>query len=95
VDAVGAVALAAKAVELRPAEGAYWNTLGVAHYRAEEWQAAIDALTNRMSCCRRALQLQRLLPGDGQLAAVERSRRARVLPSGHYVDGPAWPEEPN
>ena len=35
---------AQKAVELAPNEGNYWNTLGAAHYRAEEWSAAIDCL---------------------------------------------------
>src|SRR5262249_22089469 len=39
-----AVDLAKKAVELAPKEGAYWNTLGVAHYRAGDWKAAIAAL---------------------------------------------------
>jgi WD40 repeat protein/tetratricopeptide (TPR) repeat protein len=39
-----AVELAKEAVGLFPGEGDYWHTLGVAHYRAEEWQAAITAL---------------------------------------------------
>jgi tetratricopeptide (TPR) repeat protein len=39
-----AVALAQKAVQLAPKEGAYWNTLGVAHYRAGDWKAAVAAL---------------------------------------------------
>jgi WD40 repeat protein/serine/threonine protein kinase len=43
-----AVQLAQKAVELAPKEGFYWNTLGVAHYRARHWQNAIDALTKSM-----------------------------------------------
>ncbi|MBC8355141.1 MAG: tetratricopeptide repeat protein [Planctomycetes bacterium] len=40
----GAVVLAQKAVELEPGSGSYSNTLGVAQYRAGNWQAAIDAL---------------------------------------------------
>jgi len=39
-----AVKLAQKAVELTPQEGSFWNTLGIAHYRAGEWQDGIDAL---------------------------------------------------
>ena len=27
-----------------PEAGSYWNTLGVAHYRAGDWKAAIEAL---------------------------------------------------
>jgi WD40 repeat protein len=43
-----AVQLAEKAVDLAPKEGDYWNTLGVAHYRAGRWQNAIEALTESM-----------------------------------------------
>jgi tetratricopeptide (TPR) repeat protein len=39
-----AVELAKHAVELKPTEGLYWNTLGVAHYRAGDWKAAIESL---------------------------------------------------
>jgi serine/threonine protein kinase/tetratricopeptide (TPR) repeat protein len=39
-----AVALAKKAVELSPDQGSFWNTLGVAHYRARDWKAALAAL---------------------------------------------------
>ena len=38
-----AAELANKAVELEPAQGMYWNTLGTAHYRAGNWQLAIEA----------------------------------------------------
>jgi tetratricopeptide (TPR) repeat protein len=43
-----AVRLAKRAMELAPLAGGYWNTLGVAHYRAGDWQAAIAALTKSM-----------------------------------------------
>jgi tetratricopeptide (TPR) repeat protein len=43
-----AVEAAAKAVDLRPRQGAYRNTLGVAHYRAGDGKAAIEALTKSM-----------------------------------------------
>ena len=39
-----AVELAKRAVRQAPGEAMYWNTLGVAHYRAREWEAAIKAL---------------------------------------------------
>jgi tetratricopeptide (TPR) repeat protein len=39
-----AVDLAQKAVELNRNAGHIWNTLGVAHYRAGSWPAAIEAL---------------------------------------------------
>ena len=39
-----AVAAARKAVELEPEHGEFWNTLGVASYRAGDWKAAIAAL---------------------------------------------------
>jgi serine/threonine protein kinase/tetratricopeptide (TPR) repeat protein len=39
-----AVILAKKAVELAPAVGDYWNTLGAALYRAGRWKEAVAAL---------------------------------------------------
>ncbi|QEH35647.1 Serine/threonine-protein kinase PrkC [Aquisphaera giovannonii] len=47
-DPARAVELARKAVDLSPNEGTNWNTLGIAYYRAGDWRAAIDALTNSM-----------------------------------------------
>ena len=43
-DPSRAVKLAQEATSLAPANGAYWNTLGVAHYRAGDWKAAAAAL---------------------------------------------------
>ncbi len=43
-DTALAVRLARKAVEWEPGQFAYWNTLGVAHYRDGNWSAAITAL---------------------------------------------------
>jgi tetratricopeptide (TPR) repeat protein len=42
-DPQQAVTLARKAVELNPKQGNWWNTLGVAHYRAGDAKAAITA----------------------------------------------------
>jgi eukaryotic-like serine/threonine-protein kinase len=47
-DPAKAVALAKRAVELRPTDGTGWNTLGAAQYRAGDWQAAIESLTKSM-----------------------------------------------
>jgi eukaryotic-like serine/threonine-protein kinase len=47
-DAKQAVVLAKKAVELAPKNGGYWNTLGVARYRAGDWKAASAALEKSM-----------------------------------------------
>lgn len=43
-DPVQAVRLTERAVELAPLEGKYWNTLGLARYRAGDWPGAIEAL---------------------------------------------------
>src|SRR5262249_47133440 len=43
-DPTRAVELAKIAVELTPKSGDSWNTLGVANYRAGDWQAAVEAL---------------------------------------------------
>jgi serine/threonine protein kinase/uncharacterized protein HemY len=39
-----AVELAKKAVSLSPDDWAFWNTLGVAYYRAGSWRSAVEAL---------------------------------------------------
>jgi serine/threonine protein kinase len=45
---IEAVTLAKKAVSLAPLAGSYWNTLGVAQYRAGDWSASIAALRQSM-----------------------------------------------
>jgi tetratricopeptide (TPR) repeat protein len=40
--------VAQKATELAPRVGGYWNTLGVAQYRAGDWKAAVAALERSM-----------------------------------------------
>ena len=42
-DPAAAVTLAKGAVERAPKTGDFWNTLGLAQYRAEAWEAAIGA----------------------------------------------------
>jgi tetratricopeptide (TPR) repeat protein len=48
-DPARAVGLAEQAVARAPAAGAFWNTLGVARYRAGEWAAAIAALEKSLA----------------------------------------------
>lgn len=43
-DSARAIALASKATEANPNCATYWNTLGVAHYRAGDFKAAIATL---------------------------------------------------
>ncbi len=43
-DPAQAVKLARKAVELAPEDSRFWNTLGVAHYRAGDGKSALAAL---------------------------------------------------
>jgi WD40 repeat protein len=43
-DIKRAIELARKAVELAPQDGDCWRSLGVAHYRAGDWKAALEAL---------------------------------------------------
>jgi serine/threonine protein kinase len=43
-DASRAVELAEGAVKRAPSEGLYWNTLGLARYRAGQWKGATEAL---------------------------------------------------
>ena len=47
-DPSQAVALATQALSLAPKESAFWTTLGFAHYRAGEWQAASAAIETSM-----------------------------------------------
>jgi serine/threonine protein kinase/Flp pilus assembly protein TadD len=47
-DAARAVTLASRAVELAPEQPGFWNTLGVAHYRAGHWQDSNTALEKSM-----------------------------------------------
>ena len=49
-----AVELAEQATRQVPGEASYWTTLGIAHYRAGEWQAAVEALE----------EAEKLTPGE-------------------------------
>jgi serine/threonine protein kinase/Tfp pilus assembly protein PilF len=47
-DSVKAVEFAERALELAPRVGEIWNTLGVAQYRAGDWNAAVESLQRSM-----------------------------------------------
>jgi serine/threonine protein kinase/Flp pilus assembly protein TadD len=47
-DPVRAIKLAEKALEVEPGRPNFWNTLGVARYRAGDWKASIEALRKSM-----------------------------------------------
>lgn len=47
-DPARAVEVARKAIELAPKGGGFWNTLGVAYYRAGDWKASVAALEKSM-----------------------------------------------
>jgi len=42
------VDLSKELAEANPGDGALWHSLGVAHYRASNWQSAVDALNKSM-----------------------------------------------
>jgi tetratricopeptide (TPR) repeat protein/tRNA A-37 threonylcarbamoyl transferase component Bud32 len=47
-DPLRAVDFARKAIAIAPRNPQYWHTLGVAQYRAGQWQAALESLKNSM-----------------------------------------------
>ncbi len=47
-DSRRAIGLAKEAIHLSPEEGNFWNTLGVAHYRASHWDESIRDLEKSM-----------------------------------------------
>jgi serine/threonine protein kinase/uncharacterized protein HemY len=85
-DALRAVELAQKAVELAPEVGDYWNTLGAAQYRAGNWQGAIAALERSMELRRGGdsfdwffLAMARWQLGEREKARVWYERAVRWL----------------
>jgi tetratricopeptide (TPR) repeat protein len=82
-----AVSYARKAVELAGDEGTYWNTLGVAHFRAQNWDEATRALGRSME-----------MRGDGEgdsydwffLAMVHASKNQKDEGRQWYDRAVAW-----
>jgi serine/threonine protein kinase/Flp pilus assembly protein TadD len=82
-----ALQLAKKAVEMAPNNGAFWNTLGVANYRAGQWKAAVEALE-------KSLQLQRDNAWDLFFLAMAHWQLGdREAARDDYRKGVAWMEE--
>jgi serine/threonine protein kinase/tetratricopeptide (TPR) repeat protein len=88
-DPVEGVTRARSAVTLAPHKGAYWNTLGVAHYRTGNWIEAVTALT-------RATQLR--AGGDGYdwffLAMAHWQRGDRHEARRWFDEAVAWMDMP-
>jgi tetratricopeptide (TPR) repeat protein len=88
-DPERAVALARKAVRKAPAEGTYWNTLGVALYRAGDWKGVLAALD-------RSMELRQ--GGDGFdwfiLAMAHWRLREKDLARSWYREAVQWMDDP-
>jgi tetratricopeptide (TPR) repeat protein len=83
-----ALSAARRAVAITPDEGTYWNTLGVTHYRAGEWDEAMKAFD-------RSMQLR----GQGDsydwyFVAMIQARKGQATEArGWYDKAAAWNEE--
>lgn len=83
------IALATRAVDLAPQNGSYWNTLGVARYRAGDWKAAIEALEKA-----RTLQGDAHLSLDGFFLAMSHGRLGNEQDARKwYTEAIKWMEE--
>jgi serine/threonine protein kinase/WD40 repeat protein len=80
-----AVALARRAVVLGPANGACWNTLGVALYRAGDWEGARRALVKS-----RRLDRGGSIPNALFLALVKWRQGRRARARREYARAVAW-----
>jgi Flp pilus assembly protein TadD len=92
-DPARAVALARKAVQDLPESGAVWNTLGVAHYRAGDWDACIAALDRATSLNREEegsdwlfLAMAHWQRGDRKRARVSYEKATKCLAQAPSLD---------
>jgi tetratricopeptide (TPR) repeat protein len=87
-DPARAVELAKKAVQLAPQDAFSWNSLGVAQYRAGQYEAAILALDRCLKLNRGvdATQLFFLAMAHGKLGQRDEARK-------WYHDGVVWMEQ--
>ena len=76
-DAPQAVRLAENAVQLAPDEPDFWTTLGVARYRAGDWQGAAEALETSLDgvSCAGPINWLFLAMAHAQLGDLEDARR--------------------
>jgi tetratricopeptide (TPR) repeat protein len=72
-----AVKSARRAVELAPTNGTFWNTLGIARFRAGDWREAVEALetARELSGPRDNLDLFILAMAQWRLGDKEKARR--------------------
>jgi serine/threonine protein kinase/WD40 repeat protein/tetratricopeptide (TPR) repeat protein len=85
-DPAKAVESGKRAVELAPKNGAFWNTLGTAHYRAGDWRASVEALekARELSAARHnphqfVLAMAHWRQGDKEKARKEYEEAASLL----------------
>jgi serine/threonine protein kinase/Flp pilus assembly protein TadD len=85
-----AIKLAKQATQLAPTKAPYWNTLGVAHYRAGEWQAAVTALEESVKLGKGGVAIDHffLALACSQLAAKEPAQKEKALD--WYRRGVQW-----
>ena len=90
-----AVQYAIRATELAPEQADCWNTLGVAHYRAGNWQAALDALQKSIKVSGQADSSDMFFVAlaHWQLGEVEEARRWYDKAVAQLVDDPSPDEE--
>jgi serine/threonine protein kinase/Flp pilus assembly protein TadD len=93
-DPTRALGLARAAVELTPNSASYWNTLGAAHYRVGDWQAALAALEKGFGLRRRPhsddgffLAMVHYRLGDRDQARHWYDRALTALPADRLTDG--------
>jgi tetratricopeptide (TPR) repeat protein len=84
-DPAKAAELAKLAIELEPDDANHWNNLGVAQYRAGNWQAAVDALEKADSMIETGDRVHRMFfaMAHWQLGDKEKAREL-------YAQGAAW-----
>ena len=81
-----AIEYATKAVAMAPNEGAFWNTLGAAQYRAGQCKEAVTTLSKSMELRSGGDRLGLVLPGHGPQATGEPGRGPAVVRQGRRVD---------
>ena len=81
-----AVESAKKATELAPKKGGYWNTLGVAQYRAGAWQAAVAALERSMALRQGGDAGRLAVSGHGPREAGPPGGRPPMVQAGGLMD---------
>ncbi|MFO0892970.1 MAG: tetratricopeptide repeat protein [Isosphaeraceae bacterium] len=78
-----------RAVQLAPEDGPFWNTLGVAYYRAGDWAAAIERLEKA-----EALSPDKNLAINGCFLAMAHWRRGETEQARRWYDkAVAWMEK--